>query len=158
GEFVLQICRKHPQVQATVLDLPVVCRVGREHVQGHPEGSRIRFMEGDAFTGPLPAHCDLISFKSMLHDWPNAHAQRLLDNATAALAPGGTLLIFERSRIDLSQTGLPWSLVPMLLFFRSFRPESFYEGYLRQLGYQDVKPIQIRLETPFILVTARKPK
>jgi hypothetical protein len=93
----------------------------------------------------------------MLHDWPDEHARRLIDRATGALEPGGLLLIFERTRLDIPCSGMPWSLVPMLLFFRSFRGPAFYEDYLRRLGYQDVKTRQIRLETPFILVTARKP-
>lgn len=158
GEFALRACRRHPRLEATVLDLPGVCRVGREHLAGEPEAARIRFVEGNALAGPLPAGADLVSFKSMLHDWPDDPARRLLANATQALAPGGTVLIFERSRIELGPAGMPWSLVPMLLFFRSFRPESFYPDYLRSLGYQDVQTRQIRLETPFILVTALKPE
>jgi ubiquinone/menaquinone biosynthesis C-methylase UbiE len=158
GEFAIRICRKHPQIQATVFDLPVVCRVGREHVQPHPEATRIGFVEGNAMADPLPPGADLISFKSMLHDWPDGHARQLISAATSALSPGGTLLIFERSRMDISQSGMPWSLVPMLLFFRSFRSPTFYEDYLRKIGYQDVQTRQIRLDTPFILVTARKPK
>lgn len=158
GEFGFQVCRKHQHVHATVLDLPLVCRIGRQHVSAHPEAQRIRFVEGDALAGAVPGGMDLISFKSMLHDWPDDHARQLIAKATAALAPGGTLLIFERGRLDIPRSGIPWSLVPMLLFFRSFREPSFYEDYLRQLGYQDVQSRQIPLETAFVLVTARKAK
>ena len=40
GEFVLQICRKYPAIQATVFDLPLVCEIGQEHIQHEPEASR----------------------------------------------------------------------------------------------------------------------
>ena len=95
GEFVLRICKTHPEVRATVFDLPVVCEIGREHVGREPEASRIDFVKGSALVDPLPTGCDLITFKSILHDWSNDDATRLLTRASEFLGAGGTILIFE---------------------------------------------------------------
>lgn len=154
GEFALQICKRHPAVSATVFDLPVVCAVGREHVAKEPEAPRIAFMPGNALGDPLPTGFDLVLFKSMLHDWPDLEAKRLQTRASNCLKPGGTLLIFERGPLQPAQS-VPYSLLPMLLFFRSFRASSFYEEHLTTLGFREVTTQVIQLDMPFWLITAR---
>ena len=157
GEFVLQICRKYSGIRASVLDLPLVCEIGREHLAHEPEAERISFIKGNVFTDPLPETFDIISFKSMLHDWPEKDALLLIEKAALALAPGGVLLIFERGRYR-RRTGPtpPYSAIPILLFFRYFRDPAFYERHLSDLGLHDVRVTEIMLDAPFYLITARK--
>lgn len=157
GEFVLQLCRRHPQLQGTVFDLPLVCEIGLEHVLDEPERSRIRFLKGDVRRDALPAGFDLIAFKSMLHDWPEEEAGRFLAAAAAALEPGGTLLVFERGPLPVREATPPLSLLPHLLFFRSYRQPGAYARRLEALGLEAVESREIALDGPFFLVTARKP-
>jgi SAM-dependent methyltransferase len=152
GEFVLQICKRHPAIQATVFDLPVVCRVGQDHVGPEPEANRIAFVAGNAVVDPLPAGFDLVSFKSMLHDWPDEHAAAFLARAREALNPGGRLLIFERAAIDIGPGTPPYSMLPMLLFFRSFRSPAYYETHLQRLGFTQIAVRTIALDLPFVLI------
>jgi ubiquinone/menaquinone biosynthesis C-methylase UbiE len=156
GEFVLRICRNYPNIRATVLDLPLVCQVGLEHLQSEPEAERISFIKGNALADELPKDFDLISFKSMLHDWPENEAKQLITKASRSLKPGGTLLIFERGPIEVGETPLPYSMIPFLLFFRSFRSPTLYKEQLEELGFQDIEIKRIDLEMPFYLVTAKK--
>jgi len=124
GEFAVQLCKQHPCLVATVFDLPMVCEIGREHIQAEPEVSRISFTKGNALQDPLPIGFDLITFKSMLHDWPEAEAKRLITRASNSLNPGGTLLIFERGPIVTSPATFYYANTPMLPFFRSFRRQN----------------------------------
>ena len=156
GEFVLRICKNYPSIHATVLDLPLVCQVGLEHLRSEPEAERISFIEGNALADELPKDFDLISFKSMLHDWPDNEAKQFIARASQSLQPGGTLLIFERGPIEVSETPLPYSMIPFLLFFRSFRSPIVYREQLETLGFQDIEIQRIELEMPFYLVTAKK--
>lgn len=156
GEFALRICRAHSGLRATVFDLPLVCRVGREHLRGEPEADRIGFVPGNALTQALPAGCDLITFKSMLHDWPEREARQLIAKASQALTEGGTLLIFERGPFECAERGVPYSLVPFLLFFRSFRAPAIYAAQLEGLGFREIAVRRIDLEMPFFLVTGVK--
>jgi hypothetical protein len=156
GEFLLRICRSHVQLRGTVFDLPVVCRVGREHVAEQPEAARMRFMEGDALNDALPSGFDLVSFKSMLHDWPDEQARRLLAKGSKALKPRGTLLIFERAALESEDVSLPFSAIPLFLFFGAFRASGLYEKQLRDLGFDGIETLRIDLEMPFHLITARK--
>ena len=156
GEFALRTCMRHPEISARVMDLPVVCRVGAKHVMGKPEAGRIGFLEGNALVDPLPRGFDLITFKSMLHDWPEPEAEQLLSRAVEALAPGGSLLIFERGPLELDECALSFSALPFLIFFRSFRDSSWYEGRLNELGLAGVSTVRLQLDTPFHLITGKK--
>lgn len=156
GELALQACRSNPALQATVLDLPLVCDIGLEHVLGEPEAARIGFLPRDVRTGALPQGHDAISFKSMLHDWPEPEALAFLEQAARAVEPGGTILVFERGPLQ-PRTVPPFSALPVLLFFRSYRPPAVYMRHLQALGLQDVQRQDITLDTPFHLVTARRP-
>lgn len=155
GEFALRACRRHPALHASVLDLPVVCEVGAEHVRGEPEAERIAFLPGNALHDPLPPDHDLITFKSMLHDLPDAQMRQLLERASGALHAGGTLLVFERAPLEIGASAPPCSLLPMLLFGHTFRAPSVYVDALRSLGFSDVTLREIALEMPFFLIVAR---
>jgi len=156
GEFARQVCKRHPEVSSVVMDLPVVCRVGAEHMEGKPEASRIRFLEGNALVDPIPYGFDLISFKSMLHDWPEREAMRFLSRAVEALEPGGVVLIFERSPLEWDECDIGFSTLPFLLFFRSFRDSSSNESRLKALGLSGVKTTTLQLDTEFHITTGRK--
>ncbi|MDO9402760.1 MAG: methyltransferase [Polaromonas sp.] len=159
GEFVLRICKAVPQVQATVYDLPLVCDIGAAHVAAEPEAARIGFVrhEGaDRSRRALPAGHDLISFKSMLHDWPDAEMDDFLARAHAALETGGTLLIFERGELNLAGRQVAYGQLPLMLFFRSYRQPDAYCTRLEALGFQSVQVRHVELDMPFMLITAVK--
>ncbi|HEY8606578.1 MAG TPA: methyltransferase [Noviherbaspirillum sp.] len=156
GEFLLRICRAHPALRGTVLDLPLVCEIGAAHVAGEPEAARIAFQKTRSRDELLPAGHDLISFKSMLHDWPDADMHRFLTRAHAALPDGGSILIFERARMEQLPQPLSWGQLPLLLFFRSYRDAGDYERALARAGFRDITLQSVQLETPFHLISARK--
>jgi len=156
GEFALQICRKYPVISATVFDLPLVCDIGREHIGSEPEAGRITFLKGNALKDTLPKGFDMIIFKSMLHDWPEKEARKLISRASQSLEPGGTMLIFERGPFEVGEGEIPCSILPFLLFFRSFRSPGLYEEQLVSSGFENIKVDRIDLEMPFFLVTANR--
>ncbi|WP_027062471.1 methyltransferase [Mesorhizobium loti] len=156
GEFVRQICERNQAIRATVFDLPVVCELGRRHVSGSPQAGRIAFLEGDLRNDPLPADHDVISFKSVLHDWPQEDAAAFIGKAAQALAPGGRIVIFERMPIELRGARLPYSMVANLVFLPFFRSPDFYAGQLDKLSFIDITVRSIGIEMPFALITARK--
>ena len=156
GEFALRACRKHPGLRATVYDLPLVCDIGAKHIGAEPEADRIDFVKADAAGASLPHGFDLVTFKSMLHDWPEAEMRGFLARAYRALERGGTVLIFERSMLQVGEVQVPYSLIPLLLFFRSYRSQEDYVRSLEQAGFGDVRCATVDLDLPFMLISARK--
>lgn len=157
GEFIRQLCRRYPDLRGSVFDLPLVCEIGVEHLLAEAEAPRVSFVKGDLRSDPLPLGYDLITFKSMLHDWPAQEARQFIDKAARSLDPGGTLLIFERAPLEVSAAVPPISMLPLLLFFRSYRSPLDYLTQLQGLGFQQVGYREIQLDSRFFLVSGRKP-
>lgn len=156
GEFALQACRMCPELEATVFDLPVVCDIGYDHVCANPEAERLHFIKGNGRTDDLPGGFDLITFKSMLHDWPGEEARKFLRKACDVLEPGGTLLIFERGPFEIGESGLAYSNIPILLFSHTLRSPDLYMECLAENGLQQITVQWVELEMPFFLVTGVK--
>ncbi len=156
GEFARQLVRRWPQLQATIFDLPVVCALGERHLGGSAEAGRVKFRPGDLRRDALPGGQDLVTFKSVLHDWPDGEARLFLRKAVEALAPGGLLAIFERTQIETGDEPMPYSMVANLVFLPFFRDRQIYLGWLAELGLEAIETASIALEMPFHLIVARK--
>ncbi len=160
GEFALQLCRHYPAMEATVVDLPVVCALGRDHIAAvarSQEAARIRFCPADFRCDPLPGAADIVSFKSVLHDWPDPDAERILERAHGVLKPGGRMLIFERGPIEIGKRRLAYSMAPNLVFLKFLRPPDIYLKKLAELGFTAIEHRRIELEMGFNLIEARRP-
>jgi SAM-dependent methyltransferase len=157
GEFALQLCRRNPSVEAVVVDLPVVCALGRKHVAEAPEAAQITFFPSDMRSQALPPAGDLVAFKSVLHDWPDADAERLLERAHALVRPGGRLLIFEREPIELHGRRMPYAMAPDLVFLHFLRPADLYLKKLKQLGFVSIEHRRVELDIGFHFIVARRP-
>jgi SAM-dependent methyltransferase len=159
GEFALAFCQRKAELRATVVDLPVVCDIGRDHLASNfPEqATRIRFWPCDMRRDALPAPADLVAFKSVLHDWPEADALRLIARARDLVRPGGRLMIFERAPLTFEGRP-PYGLAPDLVFLHFLRPAEVYIKTLGQLGFVDIQYRRIELEVGFHLIVARNPR
>ncbi len=99
---------------------------------------------------------DLVTFKSVLHDWPDGEARDILARAAAALVPGGRLLVAERAPFRI--LGAPtFAMLPNIVFLPFLRPPDLYREVMERCGLVDVSVETVALETPFQLVSARKP-
>jgi len=158
GEMAAQICAGHPHIEAVVFDLPVVCDVGRAHLAARREGRRVHFVEGDARRDSLPENMDAVLFKSILHDWPQDDALRLLNAGAQALSPGGLMIVFERLPLDLSAwERIPYGQFHNLVFLHFLRGPDFYAAALQRLGFAVSLAREIVLDVPFFVLVARKP-
>jgi SAM-dependent methyltransferase len=156
GRFAIELCRQQPALHATICDLPVVCHIGEKWTATEPEAARIRFQPLDFLSDDWPAGHDLITFKSVLHDWPEDAAAELIRRAFFFVEPGGRLVIFERQRLDFTTTPLHYGQLLTQLFFRSYREPSFYLQTLQAAGFEDIQLLNVPLEVPFLLITGRK--
>lgn len=156
GEFARQVCRTCPHLRATVFDLPLVCDIGREYLQDYEEADRVAFVKGDARRQQPPKGFDLVTFKSVLHDWPEDEATELIGKGRESLNPGGTLLVFEREPPDYHRGRPPYHVLPYLLFCHHFRHADFYVRIMERLGFIYITVTRVALEMPFMLVTGKK--
>ncbi len=156
GEFSLRLCRHYSGLKATVVDLPVVCHLGKQHVSAEAEAEHIDFFKANALVDRLPTGFDAVSFKSMLHDWPIEACEQLLTQAHRSLNSGGEVIIFERGPVPVEQMQLGYSHLPILLFAHFFRNADIYQRILNKIGFRDIRTQQVELDLPFFIVSARK--
>jgi SAM-dependent methyltransferase len=161
GEFARQICSRNPQINGVVVDLPVVCALGREHIARSgtaSDAARLSFFSTDMRTGALPQAADLVSFKSVLHDWPDAEAGLLMDRAAGLVKPGGLFMIFERAPIAMHGKRVPYVMAADLVFLHFLRPADLYLRKLQQLGFVLLDHRMIELDIGFHFILAQRPR
>jgi len=138
GEFSMALCRRHPNLRATIVDLPGSARVGREIVSGAGMDDRVHHVEGDMFetdfSGP---HDGALCFNIVHHLTPD-QARELFVKVRAALRPGAPLCVLEL--YDRPQGEKPDSGSILGLFFHLTSGADTYtaeqvSGWLRDAGF-----------------------
>lgn len=94
GHLALAACETYPNMRATVVDLPSIEAIAREHIAHSTVADRVSFIAADFFADPLP-RADLYSLGRILHDWDDRKIYLLLQKIYAALPSGGGLLVAE---------------------------------------------------------------
>jgi len=95
GAFLAALAKRAPQLDLMLFDLPPVAARARAALENQGLSSRVRVLEGDFLTDPLPQRAEIVSLVRVLHDHDDESARLLLGRTHAALVPGGRLLIAE---------------------------------------------------------------
>jgi SAM-dependent methyltransferase len=88
GTHLRALLERHPQMRGIVFDLPETVR----DESGFPEG--LTFVEGSFFES-VPGGADVYLLSTILHDWDDEAAGRVLETVRAAAPPGARLLLVE---------------------------------------------------------------
>lgn len=99
GYWSVLLCRRHPRLRATVLDLPGAVAEAAPLLAREGMGDRVALRAGDALTDDLgTAAYDLIIMFSLVHHFDEATNRLLVARAADALRPGGRMVILEALR------------------------------------------------------------
>lgn len=101
GGFAMAMCRRHPELWATIVDLPAAVAVGRRIVEEEGYSDRIEFREGDVFDpggGGLGQGHDVVSIFNLIHHLPEERDRELVQMAREALRPGGALVVGDSEK------------------------------------------------------------
>ncbi|HLO95015.1 MAG TPA: methyltransferase, partial [Burkholderiaceae bacterium] len=95
GELLAEVLRTRPGLRGLLFDLGHAVEGAHAHLREAGVAGRVRVVSGDFFA-PLPGPVDVVLLKSVLHDWDDAQAVRILQRVREALAPEGRVLLIER--------------------------------------------------------------
>jgi SAM-dependent methyltransferase len=142
GGFAMAMCRLHPGLTATVVDLPPAAAVGRQIVAEEGFADRVEFVEGDVFELGLGTDLDVVSFFNLIHHLPEERNRELIRMSREALRPGGVLVVGDSARPEPGDQLSPHGAVSSLLFYswshsRNFSP-SEARAWLEQAGFAEV--------------------
>ncbi len=95
GALIAALLAAHPHLRGTVLDLEPAADGARRLLADADLAGRARFVVG-SFFDQAPAGGDIYLLKSVLHNWSDTDAIRILRCCRQAIAPDGRLLVIER--------------------------------------------------------------
>ncbi|TFH69286.1 methyltransferase domain-containing protein [Gammaproteobacteria bacterium LSUCC0057] len=92
GALAQIIADYYPNIDVAVFDLPsVISRLEEDN----PDSARVHAISGDFFER-LPSEYDAYLFKSVLHDWKDESAVKILNVAAQQLNAKGRIIVIER--------------------------------------------------------------
>jgi C-methyltransferase len=95
GAFLAELLKRQAHLTGTVLDLPRVSAAARATAHHEHLDDRMDAVEGSFFE-QIPSGADAYVLASILHDWPDEAAIRILSVCRAAMRPDASLLIIEQ--------------------------------------------------------------
>jgi cyclopropane fatty-acyl-phospholipid synthase-like methyltransferase len=151
------ICRKHPPMRSTVLDLESALTSARELAQAEGIADVVTHVAADILKDSLGSGHDVALLANILHHFTPAENASLLKKVRAALHPGGTVAIweFERPKRDDKVSAGD----ALALYFRLTSSASAYHGdeyttWLQTAGFTGIRVHRPRLVPGYALVLA----
>lgn len=95
GAYAVRFCREHPELTATVFDLPASRPFAEQVLREEGLTDRISFTAGDFTRDALPSGFEVAWLSQILHGLHRDTAAEVVRKAGQALADGGLLLIQE---------------------------------------------------------------
>lgn len=155
GHLALAACRRWPNLNGVVFDLPEVLKITAEFV--NPARDRVTMAGGDFFVDNLPKG-DVYALSRILHDWTEEKILKLLSRIYDALPPGGGIFIGEKV-LHEDKAGPEWAVLQSLNMLvcteGKERTVGEYETLLSKVGFTEVTVY--RTPSPLDVVFAEKP-
>jgi 2-polyprenyl-3-methyl-5-hydroxy-6-metoxy-1,4-benzoquinol methylase len=96
GHYAVALCRKHPGLRATILDLPEAVAHAAPILAQEGMGDRVVHRAGNALTDDLGEEAyDLVLIANLVHHFDDTTNRELVRRVARALRPGGVLVIGE---------------------------------------------------------------
>ncbi len=141
GTLSVLLCRRYPELRATVLELPGIAAVGRELVAAQGMAERVIHRDADVLTADLGTGHDAVLVSGLLHREPAEACKALIGRLRDALEPGGVIYLVDVMR-DQTRVGPPFAaLFGLNMFLTSERggchADVDHVAWLEQLGFTD---------------------
>jgi ubiquinone/menaquinone biosynthesis C-methylase UbiE len=161
GHYSVALCRKHPNLRSTILDLPDAVAPSRPLLEREGMGQRVRHRAGSVLQEDLGVELyDLVFMANLAHHFDDATNRKLAKRVERALKPGGTYVILEinRSRTP-EQAGQIGGLLGFYFGITSAGGTWSYEeiaSWQREAGLSVMKPVRLRRSPGYGMQAARK--
>lgn len=146
GVLSVTVARKHPHLQCTSWDLPVVEPIAKKYIESRGLSDRVKTASGDFFKDPLPK-ADIITMGNILHDWNLENKKMLIEKVYDALPEGGAFVVIENIIDDERREnafGLMMSLHMLIEFGDAFDfTGADFTGWCKEAGFQKTEIIPL---------------
>ena len=162
GHYAVAFCRRYPQLQATILDLPAAVEAAAPILAETAMNGRVTHQSGDASTDDLGENAwELIFMSHVVHHFDEATNASLVRRVGRALRPGGVLAVLDVLR-PVSPTGTGQTGALLDLYFAITSNAGTWSGkevtrWQIQAGLQPGKHMDLRSAPGLTVMTATKP-
>ena len=158
GLFGATVCRKHPPMRCTVLDLPQAVPHARALAASEGLSDIVSHQQGDLIESDLGRH-DVVLLFNILHHFTEDRTASILRRVHGALNADGTVAIWE---LEAPRRGTRASSGDAAaLFFRLTSTAGAYHGdeyarWLREAGFHSITVKRPAVSPGKVLVTGRR--
>lgn len=158
GCYAFSLALEYPEMRATVMDLPTICKVADEYIARAGVADRVDTRAVDMFRQEWPAGYDCHFFANVFHDWSVETCVELARASYAALEPGGRICLQEML-LDDSGDGPIQPVAFSVLMCLATRGQQFTLAALKEIleGAGFTRVGAERSYGYYSLVTGRKP-
>jgi SAM-dependent methyltransferase len=163
GYISVAMCRKHPRLTATILDLPAAVTHAAPILAKEGMGDRVVHRAGDALADDLGRDAwDFIYVSNLLHHFDEPTNRQFAKRVARALRPGGHFVILEMVRPaspnDAGQVGALLDLYFALTSRSGTWSIDEMRAWQRDAGLVPRKAIRLRTVPGAAAVVAGKPR
>ena len=159
GGYAIAMCRRHPQLTVTIVELEGAARIGRQIVREQGMDDRIDFLVGDIFSTELGEGYDVATAFQILHHFDEDVNVELLTRAREALREGGTVAILEQERPPTGDRGSTIGALTGLLFYITSRARTYTADelatFIEAAGFNRVRRRRSQRFPGHVVITAR---
>ena len=157
GLFAAELCKRHQELHATVLDLPGSSRVGRELLAPSPAADRVSFRDGSLFDRDFGGVYDAALCFNILHHLSPDQNRELMRKLHASLRPGGKVAILDLFRTPLSKRPGTGDFLGLFFYLTSgaatYTVEQL-ESWLLDAGFTQIRRTKLKRIPDQLLVHA----
>jgi len=137
GRLLSMILAKAPEARGVLFDLPSVVDRAESELKRVGVADRC-IVVGGSFFESVPEGGDAYVLKSIIHDWSDDDAERILRTVRAAIAPGGKLVLLESVLPERpsSHVSVMIDLEMMVALHGKERTRAEWTALLRRAGFR----------------------
>ena len=161
GWFAAELCKRHAELKATVLDLPGSVAIGRNIIDEAGMSDRVQHVEGDLLKDDLGGPYDGVICFQIVHHLTPEQNREIFARAHAALKPGGTLAILDYFAPEENRKPDAASLLGLHFFLTSTAatfPLEQVKRWLTAAGFEDARCTRLRrLPIQMLIQSSKSP-
>jgi SAM-dependent methyltransferase len=161
GYFSVSLCRKYPNLNAVILDLPDAVRQAAPILADEKMGARVTHRAGNALTDDLgEGSVDVVFMSQLVHHFTDEQNRAVMKKIVRALRPGGVCAMLDSIRLE--NPGVGGQTAGLLDVYFAMMSESgtwpidVMQDWLRASGLAPLPPIWVRTMPGGALVVGKK--
>lgn len=160
GGLAITFAKAHPQLKATVLDLPSITPITQKFVAEAELSHRIDIVEGNAVSDTLSGSYDVVIARHLIQVFSEEEGRSVLSNIATIVKPGGVIhllgWILDDSRLA-PENIVGYNLVLLNAYADGQAyTEAEYFSWLGDAGFVDCE--RVTMQDGASIIMARKPE